>query len=92
MTDIAEGSDARAWAGPTGTILELWPAAAWPGEDVSRRRDYALCFAAANIDHAIAHFEACGLNGRFEPAIGRWLSDIDPVLGVRIALEHGPRA
>jgi hypothetical protein len=80
-------SGAVGWRGPTGTIVELWPPTAWSGARLDGRRDYALCFATHDIDAAVARFAAAGLAGSAGPAGGRWLSEIDPVLGVRIAFE-----
>lgn len=77
------------WTGATGTVLELHPADAWPGGSVESRRDYALCFTVPDLPAAIEHFRGCGLDGA--PFAGdRWLSEVDPILGVRLVLEPEP--
>jgi hypothetical protein len=75
------------WRGPTGTLFELWPADAWPGESVDSHRDYALCLPSTEPEAAIARLNRAGLD--FVPAMlpGRLLSSIDPVLGVRFLIE-----
>lgn len=87
MEPIAEADGALGWRGPTGTLLELWPANAWQGDDVSDRRDYALCFTSKDQQASVRHLEACGLRPAEGSHGGRWLSTVDPVLGVRIAVE-----
>jgi hypothetical protein len=82
---------ARAWTGPTGTCFELWPAGAWPGADVIGHRDFALCLTARDPAAAIARFERYGLKGEHGLANGRWVSEIDPVLGVRLAVAAASR-
>ena len=84
MAPLTDG--ACGWRGPTGTIVELWPADAWAGNRVERRRDYALCLRASATDRLIDRLTACGLAGEQGRAGGRWLSSIDPILGVRFAV------
>ena len=78
------------WQGPTGTIVELWPAESWPGGPVDSRRDYVLCFRARHPEALAERLTKCGLTGAQGLAGGRWLSSVDPVLGVRFAIEANP--
>jgi hypothetical protein len=78
------------WQGRAGTILEFRPSDAWRGAAVTERRDYALCLRARSPQALVARFAAAGLVTDDE-AGGRWLSAIDPVLGVRFAVEPLPQ-
>ena len=70
------------WRGQGGTALELWPSDAWQGEAIEDRRDYALCLTPRDPTRLVRRLEECGLKGQEGPA-RRWLSSVDPVIGVR---------
>jgi hypothetical protein len=78
------------WQGPTGTLLELWPAGSWSGSPVDERRDYALCLRARDVPALLARLSRYGHIAQRLPADGRWLTNVDPILGVRLAVEPSP--
>jgi hypothetical protein len=75
------------WQGRTGTRFELWPATSWAGGPVDERRDYALCLRARDVSALLARLSRFGLAGERRAADGRWLTNPDPVLGVRRGVE-----
>ena len=86
MTPLG-GSGAWRWQGPTGTLLELWPTDSWSGNPVHGRREYALCLRPRDATALLERFQRCGLTGQEGIAGGRWLSSVDPILGVRFAVD-----
>ncbi len=80
------GSGGWGWRGEGGTVLELWPEDAWDGESVDDQRDYALCLTAREPDTLVQRLERSGLKGQDGPR-ERWLSSVDPIIGVRWAVE-----
>lgn len=75
------------WLGPSGNVLELWPADEWDGPPVTARRDFALVLKARDRQGLIGRLQHAGLTFQEGVAGGRLLSSIDPVLGVRFAIE-----
>ena len=85
MQTIAGG--AMGWLGPTGNVLELWPDSAWEGPSIQTRRDYAVVIRASDRDGLLRRMQHVGLSLLPQTAGGRLLTSIDPVLGVRFAIE-----
>ncbi len=83
---VPVGSVGWGWRGEGGTVLELWPEDAWDGESVDEKRDYALCLTAREPDTLVQRLERSGLKGQDGPR-ERWLSSVDPIIGVRWAVE-----
>jgi hypothetical protein len=84
----AAGNPVWNWHGAGGTALELYDHHAWPGEDVSGRRDYAILLRTRKSEQLTGRLERAGLHMAAR-VNGRWLSSVDPVLGVRFAVEAG---
>lgn len=78
------------WQGRGGTLLEFRAAHAWAGPPVTHRRDYALCLRARSPGALMERMARAGLRAHEGEAGGRWLSEVDPVLGVRFAVEALP--
>jgi hypothetical protein len=81
------GQGAYGWRGPTGSVLELWPPDSWEGPPVDTRRDYAIVIKPndrSGLLRRMTHLEF-----RFQDGVagGRLMSSVDPVLGIRFALE-----
>lgn len=87
MGAINGGRGAVGWHGPTGNVFELWPADAWEGAPVGERRDYAISLRVHDVARLMARMACWGLTFSDDVAGGRCLSSVDPVLGVRFALE-----
>jgi len=77
----------QGWHGPTGSVLELWPSDAWEGDAVTGRRDFAMVLKARDRTGLLRRMAHLGFT--FQPGVagGRLLSSIDPVLGVRFAID-----
>ena len=76
------------WEGATGTVFELWPEDAWPGERPESYRDYALLVTAHDPEAVLHRTRQAGLAMQRELGSGRWLTDVDSVLGVRLIVER----
>lgn len=85
LMEPADGGGQR-WTGATGTVVELQPPGAWPGPAVDAHRDYALLLAANDPAAVAARLAANGTAGVGTHA-GRLMTEVDPVLGVRFAIE-----
>jgi len=91
MAPLDDGRGALGWRGPTGNVFEFWPADAWEGAPVGERRDYAICLRVHDVAMLKARMACWGLRFSDDVAGGRSISSIDPVLGVRFALESAWR-
>jgi hypothetical protein len=81
------GGGGHGWRGPTQNALELWPQDAWLGENIDKRRDYAVLIKPSDREGLLRRMGHLGFT--FQPGVagGRLLSSIDPDLGVRFAIE-----
>jgi hypothetical protein len=82
------GAGGWGWEGATGTVFELWPEGAWPGDGLARGRDYALLVTALDPGAVLDRMGQVGLESAGEAAGGRAVTGIDPVLGVRFLVEQ----
>ncbi|MBV1688873.1 hypothetical protein KRR38_14625 [Novosphingobium sp. G106] len=85
MRPLAGGG--MGWRGPTGNVLELWPQDSWDGPAVDQRRDFAVVLKASNREGLLRRMSHLGFTFMDGVAGRRILSSIDPVLGVRFAIE-----
>lgn len=85
MAPLDDG--AMGWRGATGNVLELWPESAWEGPPVEGRRDYAVVIKASDREGLLRRMRHVGLTVLPDPVGGRTLTSVDPVLGVRFAIE-----
>jgi hypothetical protein len=82
------GGGGFGWRGPTENVLELWPSDAWPGPSVDTRRDYALAIKPSDRDGLLRRLRHLGFSFQDGAAGGRLLTSVDPVLGIRFAIER----
>jgi hypothetical protein len=85
MTPLGDG--ALGWRGATGNVIELWPESAWEGPLVEKRRDYAVVIKASDREGLLRRMRHVGLTILAETVGGRILTSVDPVLGVRFAID-----